>query len=160
MVSGTYVLTDSIHQAFNGIFQTIYRGTDATITGKSAFDLSSGSGSVPPSFRESLLARVRALPEVADAIGGVSGDTQLIGHNGKAIVFGGAPNLGFSIDPSRPQFNSLELTQGSWPQNNQVVVDKSTASKKDLEVGQVIGVQAKGAVRPMRISGLVKFGGA
>src|SRR5262249_19295783 len=94
------------------------------------------------------------------AIGGVSGDTQLIGHNGKAIVFGGAPNLGFSIDPSRPQFNSLELTQGSWPQNNQVVVDKSTASKKDLEVGQVIGVQAKGAVRPMGISGLVKFGGA
>ncbi len=34
MVSGTYVLTDSIDQAFDGIFTSIYRGTDATVTGK------------------------------------------------------------------------------------------------------------------------------
>ena len=39
MVSGTYVLTDSIDKAFNTIFTEIYRGTDATITGKTAFDL-------------------------------------------------------------------------------------------------------------------------
>ena len=40
MVTGTYILTDSIKGAFDGIFTEIYRGTDATITGKSAFDLS------------------------------------------------------------------------------------------------------------------------
>ncbi len=37
-------------------------------------------------------------------------------------------------------------------------MDTSTAGKKDLEVGQQIGVQAEDAVRQMRISGLVKFG--
>ena len=35
-VSGTFVLTDSITHAFDTIFSNIYRGTDASITGKSA----------------------------------------------------------------------------------------------------------------------------
>ena len=40
MVTGTYILTDSIKGAFGGIFTEIYSGTDATVTGKSAFNLS------------------------------------------------------------------------------------------------------------------------
>ena len=43
----------------------------------------------------------------------VGGDAQLIGKNGKAIVFGGAPNLGFSVDPTQPDFNSLTLVSGA-----------------------------------------------
>src|SRR5262249_21327898 len=43
-VSGTFVLTDSIDQAFDSIFSDIYKGTDATITSKSAFDVGDGSG--------------------------------------------------------------------------------------------------------------------
>jgi putative ABC transport system permease protein len=160
MVTGTYILTDSIGRAFDGIFTTIYRGTDATVSGKSAFDLGEESGAQEPAFDQSLLPRVRALPDVQDAIGGVGGEAHLIGKNGKSIVFGGAPNLGFSVDPSRPQFNSLELVQGAWPKTDEVVVDKSTASKKDLEVGQTIGVEAEGPVHNFRISGIVKFGGA
>ena len=35
-ISGTYVLTDSISKAFDAIFTSIYRNTDAVITGKSA----------------------------------------------------------------------------------------------------------------------------
>ncbi len=98
MVSGTFVLTDSIDDAFNTIFTDVYRGTDATITGKTAFDLGD-NGSVAPPFDESLLPEVRALPDTGAAVGGVGGDAQLIGADGKAITFGGAPNLGFSIDP-------------------------------------------------------------
>ena len=56
MVSGTFVLTDSIDKAFDAIFTSVYEGTDATITGKSAFDLSDGSGTTAPPFDESLLA--------------------------------------------------------------------------------------------------------
>jgi putative ABC transport system permease protein len=160
LVTGTFILTDSINRAFNGIFTEVYRGTDATITGKSAFDLSSDSTTTAPPFAESLLRQVRSLPDVADAVGGVAGQAQLVGDNGKAIVFGGAPNLGFSVDPTRPELSALELTKGAWPRANQVVVDTSTASRKDLEVGQEIGVQGVGPVRRMHISGLVHFGGA
>ena len=160
MVTGTYILTDSIDRAFGGIFTEIYRGTDATITGKSAFDLSSESNTTAPPFAESLLKRVRALPDVADAVGGVGSETHLIDRNGKVIVFGGAPNLGFSVDPTRPEFNSLTLVDGSWPGPGEVVIDRSTANKKHLDVGQIIGVEASHTAELFRISGLVRFGGA
>ena len=158
MVSGTFVLTDSIDRAFDAIFSTVYEGTDATITGKSAFDLSDGSGTTAPPFDESLQPEVAALPDVAAAIGGVAGEAQLVGKNGKAIVFGGAPNLGFSVDPSKPEFNTLTLEGGAWPSDGEVVIDVATASKKDLSVGDEIGVQAEGPVEQFKISGLVKFG--
>src|SRR3954468_3273884 len=89
MISGTYVLTDSISSAFDSIFTESYRGTDAVITGKSAFDLNNDNGgSADPAFDESLLAKVKALPDVKAALGGVGGDgAHLIDKNGKAIVF-------------------------------------------------------------------------
>ena len=36
MVSGTFVLTDTIKAAFSTVFTTVYQNTDAVITGKSA----------------------------------------------------------------------------------------------------------------------------
>ena len=160
MVSGTYVLTDSISDAFDAIFTETYRNTDAVITGKAAFELNNDNGTgQEPSFDESLLAKVKTLPAVGAAIGGVADPgTHLIGKDGKAIVFGGAPNLGFSVDPSQPRFNSLTLVEGGWPKPGEVVVDVATARKKDLAVGQTIGVQARGPVQRLRISGLVRFG--
>ncbi len=158
MVCGTYVLTDSITQAFDSIFATTYRNTDAVVTGKRAFTGSNSGNGANPSFDESLLPKVKALPDVGAALGGVQGDAHLIGQNGKAIVFGGAPNIGFSVDPSQPQFNSLTLVKGSWPGDGELVVDESTAGKKDLQVGQTIGVQSRGPVVKFEISGIAKYG--
>jgi putative ABC transport system permease protein len=158
MVSGTYVLTDSIDQAFDTIFTDVRQGSNAVITGKAAFDLSDGSGVEAPTFDESLLTQVRQLPDVAEAEGSVDGEAQLIGRNGKAIVYGGAPNLGFSIASGDSPFNPLNLVEGSWPKANEVVIDKSTAGKEDFSIGQTVGVQANGAVQRLRISGLVRFG--
>ena len=158
-VTGTYILTDSISNAFDSIYTGIYRGTDAAITGRSAIT-SSTSNTELPSFDESLLEKVEALPEVAAAVGGVGGEAQLIGRNGKVIAFGGAPNLGFSIDASQPRFNSLTLVEGNWPAANEVVVDRSTAGKKDITVGSRIRVEAQGRALPFRVSGLVNFGAA
>jgi len=158
-VTGTYILTDSISNAFDSIYTGIYRGTDAAITGRSAIT-SSTSNTVLPSFDESLLQKVKALPDVEAAVGGVGGEAQLIGKNGKVIAFGGAPNLGFSIDASQPRFNSLTLVDGAWPTAGEVVVDRSTAGKKDIKVGSTIRVEAQGHAEPLRVSGLVNFGAA
>ena len=158
LMSGTFVLTDSIDDAFHSIFSQTYRNADAAITGKSAFSLSGGNGSTPPSFDQSLLPTVRGLPEVGAASGFVTSDTHLIGSNGKAISFGGAPNLGFSVDPAQPDLSVLTLVSGAWPHQDEVVVDRTTAQRKHLSVGQTIGVQARGPVERMRIAGIVKFG--
>jgi putative ABC transport system permease protein len=158
MISGTYVLTDSIDQAFDRIFTDIRQGSNAVITGKSAVDLSNQEGVSAPTLDESLLPQVRDLPGVAQAEGSVDSDaTQLIGDDGKAIVFGGAPNLGFSIANGDSVFNPLTLVEGQWPKANEVVIDKETAGKEDFTVGQTVGVQAEGPVEHLRISGIVQF---
>jgi ABC-type antimicrobial peptide transport system permease subunit len=158
MVSGTFVLTDSIDRAFDNIFTDVREGSSAVVSGKSAFDLSEGSGVAAPSLDESLLDSVRGLPDVAEAEGGVNGEAQLIGEDGKAIVYGGAPNLGFSIANGESPFNPLEVVEGDWPGEGQVVIDAATADKEDFVVGQTVGVQGRGPVRDLEISGIVRFG--
>jgi putative ABC transport system permease protein len=157
-VSGTYVLTDSIDKAFGSIFTESRNGSDAVISGKAAFDLEQGTGVTAPAFNESLLQKVRALSDVRVADGSVNGEAQLIGKDGKAIVYGGAPNLGFSIARGNSPFNPLSLVEGSWPKHNEVVIDKSTAGKEHFRIGQLVGVQAVGSVQRLRLSGIVKFG--
>ena len=159
LISGTYVLTDSITSAFDSIFTENYKNTDAAITGKTAFEAADdGTVVTAPPFQAGLLDKVRELPEVGAAGGAVNGEAQLIGKDGKVIVFGGAPNIGFSVDPAQPQFNSLSLVSGAWPAAGQVVVDTQTAKKKGLATGDMVGVQARGAAQQMRITGLVEFG--
>ena len=158
MVSGTYILTDTISTAFDSIFQGTYRGTDAVVTKKTTFTNEQGDNFDAPSFPAGVLDEVRALPDVDAAIGGVAGQAQIIGKDGKAVVFGGAPNLGFSVDPTQPEFNSLTLVDGRWPGPDEVVIDRSTADKEDFRVGDTIGIQGRGPVQRMQVSGLVKFG--
>jgi putative ABC transport system permease protein len=158
MVAGTFMLTDSIDKAFDSIFTDVRQGSNAVISGKTAFDVSQGGGSSTPSLDESLLPEVRGLPDVAAAEGSVDGEAQLIGEDGKAIVYGGAPNLGFSIAEGESRFNPLTLVEGSWPGDGEVVVDESTADKEGFRLGEEVGVQAEGPVRNLRISGFVRFG--
>ena len=158
MVTGTFVLTDSIDKAFNSIFTDVRKGSDIVVSGKAATSTEQRIDRADAARRR-CSAQVRELPDVAEAEGQVNGEAQLIGHDGKAIVFGGAPNLGFSIANGASRFNPLTLVSGTWPHGPKVVIDKSTASKKHFKVGQTIGVQATGPSSSCKISGLVKFGG-
>ena len=158
MVAGTFMLTDSIDRAFDSIFTDVRQGSNAVISGKTAFDISADAGSTAPTLDASLLDRVRSLPEVEAAEGSVDGQAQLIGHNGKAIVYGGAPNLGFSIANGASRFNPLTLVKGAWPKQGDVVIDESTAKKESFDLGQAVRVQAEGAARTLHISGFVRFG--
>jgi putative ABC transport system permease protein len=159
MVSGTFVLTDTIKHGFDSIFVAAYSSADAVISGKTAFG---GSQVVPPSFSDKLLPRVRAVSEVARAVGGVSDDqAHLVGRNGKVISVGGAPNLGFSVDPAHDQgLNPLVLVQGRWPAGpHEIVIDAGTAKHKHYKVGDTIGVSVRGPTGRFRIAGIAELGG-
>jgi putative ABC transport system permease protein len=161
MVSGTFVLTDTIKAAFNTVFTTVYQNTDAVITGKSAIS-SSNNGNAPttPSLPASLLTQVQALPSVQLASGGISDTAQLVGRNGKVISSGGAPGLAFSYSPAGEHFNPLTLTSGRFPSGpNEIAIDASTASKHNYKVGDEVGVVARGPVEKFLISGTVQIGG-
>ncbi|MGA2925258.1 MAG: FtsX-like permease family protein [Solirubrobacteraceae bacterium] len=161
MVSGTFVLTDTIKSAFATVFQQVYKNSDAVVSGKSAItsnDNNNGGGSQTPSLPASLLTRIQALPQVALAAGGVSDTAQLVGHNGKVISRGGAPGLAFSHTTAGTRFNPLTLVKGTWPTAaNQVAIDAETASKDSYAPGEEIGVIARGPVQRFEIVGTVKF---
>jgi putative ABC transport system permease protein len=161
MVSGTYVLTDTIKAAFGTVFTTVYKNTDAIVTGKSVIGGNANRGDVIPSFPESLLARVRALPSVAEAEGSIDDQAQLIGRNGKVISVTGSPSLAFSVHPHGDQrFNPLTLVKGCYPVGpDEIAIDANTASRKHYTVGDTIKAIARGPVHTFRITGIVKIGG-
>ncbi|MFL5960099.1 MAG: ABC transporter permease [Gaiellaceae bacterium] len=162
MISGTYVLTDTINNAFTSIFTQTYKNADAIISGKTAFTNDDGNGVQTPSFPESLLTQVRALPDVNAAEGSVTDDqTKLVGRDGKVISTHGAPSLALSVDPNGDQrFNPLVLTAGTWPSGpTDIAIDSNVASSKHYEVGDRIGVATNGPVRKFRIAGIVKLPG-
>ncbi|MHB8468862.1 MAG: ABC transporter permease [Gaiellaceae bacterium] len=162
MVSGTYVLTDTIKAAFNTVFTQVYKNTDAVVTGKSAIGGGNRNNrSALPSLPESLLGRVRNLPGVLDAQGGISDQAHLISHQRKVISRGGAPNLAFSVNPQGDQrFNPLVLTTGRWPSGaHEIAIDTQTAGDQHFALGDQIGVLARGPEERFRIVGLVRFGG-
>jgi putative ABC transport system permease protein len=161
MISGTYVLTDTINNGFDTIFTQSYKNADVVVSGKPAFLNTNGNGVEPPSFSESLLPKIRALPGVAVAAGSVQSDqVRLLKKNGKIVSTGGAPPLGFSIDTRYNQFNPTVLTAGTWPRGpGQVAIDNHTASENGYRVGDSIGVEANSPARPFRVTGIAKFAG-
>ncbi|HUZ80844.1 MAG TPA: FtsX-like permease family protein, partial [Gaiellaceae bacterium] len=161
MVSGTFVLTDTLKAGFGAIFTSVYKSSDAVITGKSAIGNGTrNAGNLAPSLPASLLVKVRSLPDVAAAQGGVSDQAQLVGRDGKVISNGFAPGLAFSVNANgTQQFNPLVLTSGSWPSGpHEIAIDKATADKEHFAVGNTIGAVARGPVQQYRITGIVKLG--
>ena len=113
MISGTYVLTDTIQKAFNDAFGVAYRNSSVVITGKETIHGATSTPSVPTG----LLTKVRELPDVSAAAGSYLFDTlQLVGRDGKAITNGGAPNFGFGV--ARPRAASIRsrssMATGRW----------------------------------------------
>jgi putative ABC transport system permease protein len=163
MISGTYVLTDTINNGFNTIFKTQYKNADAIISGKAAFGNGGNGNQIEaPTFPDTVLAKVRSLRDVAFAAGSVQSQTvSLVDARGKLISASNAPRLGFSLDPKTDmRFNPSKLVVGSWAAGpDQVVIDQATARKKHLGVGDQIGVQVYGPVRPFRIAGIAKYSG-
>src|SRR3954469_8239054 len=161
MVSGTLVLTDTIQKAFDGIFTASYAQTDAVIAGK---EIVKGSQSGAATVPASLLARVRALPEVQSAGGTIapiaSNRAGIFDRDGKAVGSGDAPKFGLGNDASLPQFSPLKLKTGQWPKGpGQVALDADTAAGQHFKVGDRVTVATLGAKHRYEVTGIATFGG-
>ena len=162
MVSGTFILTDTINKAFDSIFQDSYAKTSAVISGREVVkDAASGNATVPAA----LLDRVRADDNVAQASGaifnlsGVSDQTKLIGRDGESLGSSNNGQFGFGFNARDERFNPLSLTAGRWASGaGQVVIDKGTAEDNGYRVGDRIGAAAQGPVQQFRITGIARYG--
>jgi putative ABC transport system permease protein len=159
MISGTYILTDTITASFTKVVDGSYESADAVISGKVAFKNNESSTATTPAFPESVLASVKRLPDVAAAAGAVSDEAKLIDRNGKVISTKGGSSIAGSVDPENDaRFNPLKLTSGNWPDGNgQIAIDKRTSENKHFAVGDTISVAADQGVRTFAITGIATF---
>ncbi len=100
MISGTYILTDTINRAFTTLFTESYAGTDAVITGR-GLDISIDGEAPPgPPVDAALLDTVRGVEGVALATGTVLDErnTKILTPEGESVSSEGAPTFGFGID--------------------------------------------------------------
>jgi putative ABC transport system permease protein len=158
MVSGTFILTDTMQKSFNGLFDASYEKTDAVIQGKEIVEGSTnGSGVTLPA---SLLDQVRALPEVEAAGGNVMPEevngADIIGKDGKAVA---KESIGTSYDAANARFSPLNLKTGDWPEGaEQVVIDAGTAKKEHLAAGDSVVVATATGKDTYKITGTASYG--
>ena len=160
-ISGTLVLTDTLHATFNTLFGQIYQHVDFEIRGKAAFsDNTGGGGAVRKPIPDSILTDVRKIPGVAYAEGTVVGYAQFVAPDGKAVTTGGAPTIGLSFDPN-PQLSALRVSSGHGPTTpDQVAMDAGTAAKYHFHVGDRVKILLVGPPQTFTISAIVTFGTA
>lgn len=159
LVAGTYVLGDTIQRTFDRLFGEITKKTDIVVRGESAFGGDSETEERAP-VPESLLAEIRQLDGVHAADGDVQGYAQIVDKQGEAIAPTGPPTLGVSYSAD-DALTPLELVDGRRPNGgNEVAIDRATASKHGLHVGDRVKILFKGPAREFTITGIVKFGDA
>jgi putative ABC transport system permease protein len=159
-ISGTLVLTDTLHNTFTSLFGHIYQNVDFEVRGKAAFTDNSGVGTVRQAIPESILGQVRRVPGVSIAEGTVTGYAQFVAPDGKAVTTGGAPTIGVSFDTNR-QISALQLTLGTAPTTPQdIAMDRGTATKYHFTVGDHVKVLLLGPPQTFTITGIVRFGTA
>ena len=156
MISGAFVLTDTLGKGFDGIYEESYASADAVVSSKIATSTDDG-GEEAPAFSASVLDRVEQLPGVRVAQGSVEDEISLTDTSGKPFSSDGIA-LGVAADADQ-SVNPLKVVTGDWPHGDrQVAIDKSTAEDQQLQVGQTVGAYGDGPVQQYEISGIVRFG--
>ncbi|MGH2880538.1 MAG: ABC transporter permease, partial [Solirubrobacteraceae bacterium] len=156
LMAGTYILTDTINNSFAGIFQTANKGHDVVVTPTQR--LGSRVRSQVSPIDEAMLARVRAVPGVAEASGSIFALATLLDAHGKRLTTGGAPAFVASVVPKR--FESFTPVSGRFPIGaGEVAIDQFTQQRKGLKLGRQIVVAGSAAARRYTIVGVVQYGG-
>ena len=163
MVSGTFVLTDTIDAAFNQIFEDSYAATDAVVTGPDTGISFQGDSTETPPVPASVLEQVRNVDGVDAAAGTVIDESsaKILDRKGKAISGEGAPTFGFGLDtsPQAARFNPLNLLEGRWARGpDEVVIDVNTADDQHYAVGDTVKIASLGPVESFKLVGLARYG--
>jgi putative ABC transport system permease protein len=154
LMAGTYILTDTINGAFAEVFGAVYKNRAVVITAKET--LGHESGSQPYPITEATLARVRAVPGVEAASGGVITGATLLTTSGKRIS-GTGPSLIDAVQPA--SFEAFTAVQGHLPNvADEMAIDQATAKHHGLQLGQRLVIAGAARARRYTISGIVKFG--
>src|SRR4051812_48608491 len=154
-LTGTLVLGDTLDRNFDTLFSSVTSGTDAVV--RTSSKVTGDGQAVRGTLDAALVQRVRAVDGVAAAQPQVSGYGPLLARDGKALGGNGPPRVAGNWIPD-DDLNPYRIVQGRAPAAmDEVVVNRSTAEKGQLAVGDTTTVQTPDPV-PVRIVGIADFG--
>lgn len=159
-MSGARVLTDTMSAALSGVLTEEEGGTDVLVRSEPAFD--GWNGAVRGPLPADLVDELRDVDGVAAVAVRVDGFAQVLGADGEPVddlASGAAPTgQAWSDDAA---LNPYRLVAGRGPtREDEVVLDRRTATAAGLEVGDRTTVLTRDTPRAAVVSGIATFGDA
>ena len=158
MITGAYVVSDTMLSAADSLSTSAYDNTDAVVTKKQAFNDEDtvGTAVTVPAGASRRSARC---PQVAAATGDITEQAKLIDKQGQGHRLAARTSPSASTRSTAKNLTPFQLTQGRFATApNEVVIDKGTADDQHWKIGDSIKVAAIGPARPYKIVGITKFG--
>jgi putative ABC transport system permease protein len=153
-IAGSYVLTDTINRSFDDIFDVAYAGTDVAISSSTT---GQGDAAEPPAFPGSYLNRVRQVPGVEKAAGGIFSTVRFVDRQGDQLSSSFAPEFVSSTAPK--PFETLTYVAGHPPVTaSEASIDQSTADREGLNIGGTLRIAGEAGVKSYRIVGIQRLG--
>jgi putative ABC transport system permease protein len=153
-VSGSYVFTDTMKDAFNMLFEQ-KSATNIVVRAQVAFG--SDIGRVPAV----VLPLVEGVPGVERAAPVIQGWAQPLDKAGKPIGGYGPPNLAFGWSEGSADLSGITLRDGRFPEGQgEVAIDVFTAQKYGFAIGDRIKMLLLSGTQEFTVVGTLGFGTA
>ena len=157
-MAGTMVLTDTMEQTFDEVFESANDGTDVIVRRAAAID--GEFTGARDRIDASIIDRVSDVEGVAGAQGAIQGFTQLVLADGEAARsdgFGGSLGANWIDDET---LNPFTLATGRAPAAaGEAVIDKGTAEDQGWTLGDGITVLTKAGPSSLTLVGTASYGG-
>ncbi|HLU43998.1 MAG TPA: ABC transporter permease [Natronosporangium sp.] len=158
-VSGALVLTDTLGRSFDRVFSDAYAYIDVRVSGEPVFEVDELEG--PPALTpvpDDIVARVAAVPGVAEAIGVVDVEgARLIGADGKTVPTFGPPQLGTNW---LGETELVQLREGRGPQApDEIAINAGLADAAQVGVGDRVGVLTREPRQEFTVVGIFEYAG-
>lgn len=154
LLSGTFVLSDTLGRGIKGFFANSYGGVDVVV--RSDQTVGGGPNPLRSPVPASMVGAVAAVPGVAEAQPVIDGYAQIVGTDGKAVTGNGLRTGGNWLGAS--PLNPYHLVAGHAPRSGgEIVIDKATADGNGLRPGTRTSVLAP-SPHAVTVVGVAKFG--
>ena len=155
-VAGSYVLTDTIFAAFDEIFGESLKGTSVVVSAENPVKQENGE---VPTIPASLLPRVQGTPGVKLAAGAIFTPGGFFDSEGNKIGTKFAPKFISSELPG--SLEALTYVEGHKPRGpTEASLTEAAADDAGLALGDTLRIVGQGSVRPFRLVGFTRLGGA
>jgi hypothetical protein len=144
MVSGAFILTDTMKKAADNLEASSYAGIDGIVTGVASFR-DDNSWQKTPSIPSRYVAKVDRVPQVGDAVGTILDQAKLVDDKGEVIGSRRTSRRHRREPAGADRLNPLTLGSGRWasgPARSRST--PGTARRQHLGIGDTVGVVATG----------------